>query len=116
MLGLFGAVSFSDFCNNAKEIISIAGWVLYVFKIAIPLLIVFLGAFDLGKAVVSGKEDDIKKNLKVLAVRIIAGIIIFLLPSLILAILNSVDNVKDVTGDSKNFGVCYNCLLKPGDC
>ena len=56
----------SGFCTGVKPVLQAAGWLLLIFKIIIPLIIVGLGALDLGKAVTSGKDDDIKKNLSVI--------------------------------------------------
>ena len=55
--------SLSSLCTEAKDILAFAGWILTFFKIAIPLLIIGLGMFDFGKAVVSSKDDEIKKEL-----------------------------------------------------
>lgn len=114
MLSLFG-VSLANFCTGAKEVVQLVGWILTIFKIAIPLIIVFLGAFDLGKAVMSGKEDEIKKNAKSLGVRAIAGILIFLLPTIVLAVFGLFSQFNESTG-SVDFDVCKTCLLNPWDC
>ena len=73
--------SLSSLCTEAKDILAFAGWILTFFKIAIPLLIIGLGMFDFGKAVIAEKEDEIKKQTKRLIYRVIAGIVIFLIPT-----------------------------------
>ena len=75
--------SLSSLCTEAKDILAFAGWILTFFKIAIPLLIIGLGMFDFGKAVVSSKDDEIKKSAKTLMYRAIAGIVIFFVTSLL---------------------------------
>ena len=115
MAGLFGAVDLSNFCSNAKDVVQILGLVLTIFKIAIPLIVVFYGAFDLGKAVMSGKDDDIKKNAKTLAVRVIAGIIIYLLPSIILFFFGLIGEFNS-TAETVDFDTCKECLLHPSNC
>lgn len=114
MLSLFG-VSLSNFCSSASEIVQLVGWVLTIFKIAIPLLIVALGAFDLGKAVMSGKDDEIKKNAKALGIRAIAGILIFLLPSVVIALFGLFDQFND-SALNVGFETCETCLLQPWNC
>ena len=48
----------SGFCTGVKPVLQAAGWLLLIFKIIIPLIIVGLGALDLGKAVIASKEDE----------------------------------------------------------
>lgn len=105
----------SGFCTEVKDVMQIVGWVLFIFKIIIPLIVVALGAFDLGKAVTSGKEDDIKKQTKTLGVRIAAGIIIFIMPSIILWIFGLVKSFGEAQG-VVDFEVCRTCLLTPYKC
>ena len=64
-------------CTSLSPIWQIIGWVLWVFKIVIPIVIIVFGMIDLGKAVVASKDDEIKKSVKSLVMRAIAGIIIF---------------------------------------
>lgn len=104
-----------NFCTNAKEIIRLIGWVVFIFKIIIPLIVIVLGAFDLGKAVMSGKDDDIKKNAKTLGVRVIAGVIVFILPSIILWAFEAFTSFGGMK-DTIDFEVCKECLLSPGSC
>ena len=110
-----GAVDISSFCTEMKDVIQIVGYVLMVFKIAIPLLIIAFGIFDFGKAVVAEKEDEIKKRTKRLLFRVLAGIVIFLIPNIVLwafGLINDYSSSKDAAG----FSVCEQCFLHPSDC
>jgi len=109
-----GAFDISSFCNQMKDVVQIIGYVLMVFKIAIPLLIIGFGVFDFGKAVVAEKEDEIKKQTKRLLYRVVAGIVIFLIPNLVLWIFGAF--VDDYSKDAQAFKVCENCFLHPSDC
>ncbi len=53
------------------------------FRIGIPILLIIVGMFDMGKAIVAKKEDDVKKAQQLLIKKIIVGVIVFLLPYLI---------------------------------
>lgn len=111
-----GAASFNvaEFCKTMQDMLRVVGWVLLVFKFAIPLLIIGLGAFDFGKAVIAEKEDEIKKQTKRLIYRVIAGIAIFLLPNIILFIFKvAAPGYSDNKGQ---FDLCEKCVLTPGDC
>lgn len=109
-----GAFDISNFCTQMKDIIQIIGYILLVFKIAIPLLIIAFGIFDFGKAVIAEKEDEIKKQTKRLLYRVVAGIIIFLIPNLVLWIFTAF--VDEYEKESENFKICETCFLHPGDC
>lgn len=110
-------------CDELSEILQLVGWVLLVFKIAIPLLIVALGAFDFGKAVTAGKDEEIKKSAKTLMYRAIAGIIIFFVPTIVLWLFglisgynNEIANAGQSNGEfSINYDNCKGCLLHPGN-
>ena len=110
-----GAVDISSFCTSMKDVIQLIGYVLLVFKIAIPLLIIAFGIFDFGKAVVAEKEDEIKKQTKRLLYRVVAGIVIFLIPNIVLwvfGLINQYSSERDAAG----FSVCEECFLHPGNC
>ena len=78
-------------CTDLWQVWQVLGWVLWVFKIVIPILIIVFGMIDLGKAVVASKDDEVKKAIKSLAMRAIAGVIIFFVPSLVSTIFKIVD-------------------------
>ena len=48
----------STFCRDTATIWQFIGWILFVFKIVIPLLLILFGMIDLGKKV----EKNIRKN------------------------------------------------------
>lgn len=51
--------------------------------IAVPIIIIITIIFKLGKVVVSGKEDELKATLTASFKKVIAGLVIFLLPSIL---------------------------------
>ncbi len=100
------------FCTELAGLWQIIGWILWVFKIAIPIIIIIFGMIDLGKAVVASKDDEIKKSVKSLAIRAIAGIIIFFVPTLVGAIFGL---VGDFSGDLEaEYDKCAACITSPG--
>jgi Na+/proline symporter len=106
-------INIAQFCNDTKELLTFVGWIITIFKIAIPLVIIIYGMIDFGKAVVAEKDDDIKKSAKTLLRRAIAGIIIFFVPAIVLWIFGQ---ITDYSSTSGSFETCQNCLLHPGDC
>lgn len=100
------------FCSQTANIWQILGYVLLVFKIVIPILLIIFGMIDLGKAVIASKEDEIKKATGSLVRRAIAAVIIFLLPTLISFIMTIVGGFSS---DAKeDFDVCKSCITSPG--
>ena len=117
--GLFtvGAVDISGFCSEAAEILEFVGWVLFIFKIAIPLLIIAFGIFDFGKAVTAGKDDEIKKSVKTLMYRAIAGIVIFFVPTIVLWLFGAVSKYRNLMAEEDiGYSVCEDCILRPWKC
>lgn len=107
------SINMSNFCHNISGLLQIVGWVLTIFKIAIPLLIIAFGIFDFGKAVTAAKDDEIKKSVKSLMWRAIAGIAIFFIPSIVMFIFRAVNNYSDLEKEINDFSVCEDCILAP---
>ncbi len=100
-----------NFCAKTKDIWQVVGRILGVFKIVIPLLIIIFGCIDLGKAVVASKDDEIKKAMKQLAMRAVAGIAIWFVPTLVGLVFSLVDATSDT-----DYTQCAECVTKSGNC
>jgi len=105
----------TQFCTSMGGMLKLIGWVITLFKVAIPLIIVAMGMFDFGKAVVAEKEDEIKKQTKRLIYRVVAGIVIFFIPSIVMFIFEQVGDYS-TEKDAAAFQVCEDCLLRPSKC
>ena len=110
-----GAVDITQFCSKMGGLLQLVGYIITIFKVAIPLVIVGLGMFDFGKAVVAEKEDEIKKQTKRLLYRVVAGIVIFFVPTIVLFIFEQVGDYSEEK-DAAAFNNCETCLLHPGEC
>lgn len=109
-LVMLGAVG--DFCTKMAGPLKFVGIVLWIFKIAIPVIIVIMGMMDLGKAVTASKDDEIKKAMKQLMVRLISGVLIFFIPTIIMFVFRIITEFNAIEG-ATNFEVCEACILKP---
>ncbi len=70
-----------------------------IIQIGIPIILIVLGMFDLGKAVVASKEDEIKAAQKLLIKRVIYAIAIFFVVFLVNAVFSIVGSSdSEVTG------------------
>ncbi len=77
-----------------------------ILQIGIPILLIVLGMLDLGRAVVAGKEDEIKKNQQMLVKRAISAIAVFLVVTIVSLIFNVVSTSSGET-DAMNWKTCW---------
>ena len=104
----------SGFCANTANIWQVVGYALLVFKIVIPIILIVWGMLDLGRAVVAAKDDEIKKATKQLAMRAVAAVAIFFLPTIIGIVLGLVSNFAS-SGAKEDFDTCRKCMTSPND-
>ena len=104
-----------DFCtkDNVKRVFRGIGWLIVIIKIIVPLVIIAFGVIEFAKAMVSSKEEEIKKAGKNLVISSILGIFVFFIPAIISFVTGLVGG-EDIYNES--FGVCTNCMLNPGSC
>jgi len=67
--------------------------VLSYVRIIVPILIILLGIIDFAKAVLAGKEDEMKKSQRDFARRVIAGVVVFFVPLLINIVMDVTEDV-----------------------
>lgn len=98
-----------DFCSTTETVntFKLIGMILLVAKLAIPLIIVGVGIFDLYKGISSGKNDDVSKGAKAILTRVAIGIVVFFIPNIFGAILGGL-----LPEDYKQ---CSNCLFFPNN-
>ena len=79
-----------DVCTNYNflSIMYIFKQMLNVVRVMVPVLIIVLGSFDFFKAVMASKDEDMAKLKKQFVTRLTAGIMVFLVPTLISFSLN----------------------------
>lgn len=110
-LMLLGAGA-TTFCRDTHSILGLVGWALTIFKIVIPLIIIALGLLDLGKAAVSSKPEEIKKSATSLIWRLVGGIVIFFIPTIIMLVFGFVNKFSDAKSQI-DFDICYKCIVSP---
>ena len=101
------------FCTQTADILNFIGWVITLIKIAMPILIIVFGVLDFGKAVVGADESVIKKSVTTLGIRVVAGLVIFFIPSIIIWLFSLVNSYNNMIND---FTICQTCLLAPWNC
>ena len=111
-LNLNGEVSGDGPCSKLKSPLKFISYVLLIVKIVIPLLLIVFGIIDLFKAVTGGKDGEISKSLKSFMFRLIAGVAIFFIPTIISFVFSLVDGFDQVESE---FNICQKCILS-GQC
>ena len=109
----------TTFCEDSASIWQLLGHVVNIVKIVIPIIIILLAMLDLGKAVMAGKEDEIKNAQKMLIKRLIYGVIIFFVVTIVQTIFNLIgQNIYDPDSPDADADVCMICVSDPSslDC
>lgn len=69
-------------------------------RVIVPILIIVLGVFDLAKAVIAGKEDEMRKSQLTFIKRLILGVVVFFVPLVVDVVMNLADLVWEASGYS----------------
>ena len=92
---LFGSYS------NPNSLRSIMKEILMIPKIAVPVIIIGLGMLDFSKAVLASKEDEMRKAQSTFIKRVLIGVTVFFVPTIINVLMYLMDVV---------LGTSANCL------
>ena len=92
--------------NTLLNIIRI---IINIIKIGVPIILIILGMIDMGKAVASQKEDEIKKGQKILISRCIAAGIVFFVVAIVQLMMSIIDSATN-TDKANTKGSATQCL------
>ncbi len=65
-------------CGGLLKVVEVIVNVIKLIQILIPIGLILFGLIDLGKAVIAGKEDEMKKAQGTLIKRVIYAVVVFL--------------------------------------
>ena len=104
-----------NFCTQKEvmDALRVTGYFLFIARIFIPFIVIFLGTFDMFKAVTGGDEKSMVTSGKKLGIRALIGLSIFLVPSIIHIVLSTLNDYNAISDEAN---VCQTCLLKPSSC
>lgn len=108
-----GNINLEEMCNmsGVKNTLRFLGYLLLIVKILVPVLLIILGVIDYSKATVSSNDDAVQKATKSLVIRIIAGLAIFLIPTIVNFVFRGLLN-----GGGSQFNDCRVCIFEPRNC
>ena len=95
-----------DYCDNILPVIKLAKNVYNLLQWAIPIALILFGMIDLGKAVIAGKEDEMKKAQGTLIKRFIYAVLIFFVFTLVTFVMGIVADTG--VGDTDSWIDCWN--------
>ncbi|MCH5167237.1 MAG: hypothetical protein J1F35_05015 [Erysipelotrichales bacterium] len=104
-----------NFCSQDDVIkaVRVTGYFVLAMRIAVPLIIIIFGTFDIYKAVFGGDEKSLSASAKKFGIRFLIGFSVFLLPSILHIILSTLNSYNAISDDAN---ICQTCLLKPSEC
>jgi uncharacterized membrane protein YjgN (DUF898 family) len=82
-----------DYCAKMPEgLITLIKAILGLIQFLIPMGLILMGTIDFGKSVFAGSEDEIKKNQQRFIQRLIAAVLVFLVATIVRAVISFVAN------------------------
>lgn len=107
----------NTFCNGPVQgVFTTIGWVFFILKIVVPIILIVMGSIDLAKAVAASKDDEIKKAVGSLVKRAVLGVLIFFIPTILSFVVELIGGDDIYDENSGTFGRCTYCMLNPGEC
>ncbi|MBQ7140334.1 MAG: hypothetical protein IJO32_02390 [Bacilli bacterium] len=92
----------TNFCDCLIRLFIFLGHVMNIIKIVIPVIIILMGSIDFIKAIIAQKDDEIKKTQKIFVKRLIYGVAVFFVISIVSFLIGLVG------GDTNNR--CFKCV------
>ena len=81
----------SSVCTGGiASVVSLAKMVIKVLQLVVPIGLIIMGTIDMAKAVIAGDEKKMKEAQKPFIKRIIAAVIVFLIPIIVNMVLSFV--------------------------
>ncbi len=105
------AVDASSFCSDTAQLWKLVGTLINIIKIVIPVIIIVLAMLDLGKAVMAGEEKEIQAAQKMLIKRLIYGVVIFFVVTIVQTIFNLIG--AGPGSESADSAICWECATRP---
>lgn len=99
----------SDPCNGLLPVVQfIRKGIFPIIQIGIPILLIIMGSIDLGKAVMSSDDKEIKGATSKLIKRVIMAVAIFFVVTIVTLVMNLFTSVdSEDTGDTAGWRACW---------
>lgn len=110
MLKIIDFVTVYNLCEELEVVVKVVKGLLAMMQFAIPILLIIMGTIDLGKAVISSDEKEMKGSVSRFFKRAMAAIAVYLLSSLVVLTMEMVSRESSGnknTGDPRSFIDCW---------
>lgn len=110
-------MEFLSFCGGLYPFIKLIKKLISLLQLAVPLALFLFGSLDFGKAVIAGKEDEMKKAQSTFIKRVIYAVVVFLVFTIVTLVMNVIADTAplDSLGESvdiNSWRVCWQCESK----
>ena len=92
-----------------KQILDITNLIYKAIQIGVPIILIIVGMFDMGKAITQQKEDEIKKAQSLLVKKAVAAALVFLMFSIVQLVVSVVS--PDTTAPGSESWACVKKIL-----
>ncbi len=100
--------------KSVRTVLKFFGYIIFIAKLLVPLIIIGFGTFDLFKAVIDKDEKSLGKQVKMLLMRIVVGVFVFFIPTILNALFSLSESLDIVSTDE--YKACATCLLDINNC
>lgn len=97
----------NDICGSLGPVLRIVNIVINIIWIGIPIILIVLGSIDLGRAVISSKEDEVKKAKKTFINRLLYAIAVFAVVWLVMFIFDQVAKLGLTDANTSSWQSCW---------
>ena len=96
--------------ESLKPVWKLVGFIVDAIMIGVPILLIVLGMIDLGKAVISSKEDEVKKATKAFGKRFLYAVGVFAVVWMVTFVLGLLAKVEspDISYNEASWKACWN--------
>ena len=96
-----------DYCSGLMPVIIILRSVVSVIQFGIPILLIVFGMLDLGKAVIAGKEEEMKKYQGMLIKRFVYAVCVFFVVTIVIYVMDVVDDSGAIDEVNSSWYDCW---------
>lgn len=101
---------FLDGCPaGLAPVLGIVNFIINAIMIGVPILLIVFGMVDLGKAVISSKEDEVKKATKAFGKRFLYAVGVFAVVWLVTFVFDTINSTTggEINPDQANWKTCW---------
>lgn len=102
-----------DLCTDGTldPVLRIIGIVIRIIWIGVPIALIILGSIDLGKAVISSKEDEVKKAKKAFINRLIYAVLVFAVVWIVGLVMNFITKLQFNGTNTTDWNACWQQIM-----